>query len=318
VNASDAPGSVQCIDAVHAVTFQRPAEIVDISERIYRQVFAVGLWVAAGFTAFAMVASLLQPPGSQLTGVVVCGFCLAAVVGAALRPAPLYRGLRRHPWTLLVPGVVLGAGADAAGPHNLQLFLPIIAVIGVIGIATPRHVVAVSGLIAAAGLGAPQVMDGRGDLAGAIVVVVPPIMFWLIVDHIAGFALRLHQSLNRTPDAAAQQPYHDSGQGLHPRDPSAQRSSADKAEPRGLPQPHVITVDGIRLTSRQLQVVLLSCEGLEHKEMAACLDIGVAQVRRHLEKARQRTASRSEPQLAAWARRTGLVPRPSRPGADAR
>lgn len=40
--------------------FQRPAELVDISERLYRRIFAVGLWLAAALCAFAAVSSLLQ------------------------------------------------------------------------------------------------------------------------------------------------------------------------------------------------------------------------------------------------------------------
>src|SRR4051812_8203257 len=40
--------------------FQRPAELVDIAERIFQQVFAVGLWVATGLSAFASLSSLLQ------------------------------------------------------------------------------------------------------------------------------------------------------------------------------------------------------------------------------------------------------------------
>ena len=55
------------------VMFERAAELVDISERIYRRVFAAGLWVAVGCSAFGVLASLLQPPGSQLRGVIVCG-----------------------------------------------------------------------------------------------------------------------------------------------------------------------------------------------------------------------------------------------------
>jgi DNA-binding CsgD family transcriptional regulator len=92
--------------------------------------------------------------------------------------------------------------------------------------------------------------------------------------------------------------------------PHAAPPPAAHAEPerRALPQPRVIAVDGIALTSRQLQVVMLVCEGLRHAEIAASLGIRPQQVRRHLAQARRRTASQSTPQLVAWAHRSGLAP----------
>lgn len=116
-----------------------------------------------------------------------------ACVAGARRPAGLYAVLRRRPWALLIAGVFLGAGAWFVGKHNFQLFVPIVATLAVPGIATPRRVVTAAGLIAAVGLAAPQLTSGHGNFGGPIAVIVPPLLFWLIVDRIAGFALRLHQ-----------------------------------------------------------------------------------------------------------------------------
>lgn len=295
-------------DAGQSVVFERPAELVDISERLYRQIFAVGLWMAAGLSAFAAVASLLQPAaGSQLRGLGVCGAYAVACTVAARRPAALYAALRRQPWLLLMAGVVLGAGSWFVGKHNFQLFLPIVAVLAVPGIAVPLRVVAAAGLIAAVGLAAPQLTSGQGNLGGPIAVIVPPLLFWLIVERIASFALRLHQRLEHevAPLPPAEHAPSDAEQ---PRPLSTPAAPRDDRPPRGLPVPRIIEVDGVRLTSRQLQVILLACEGLKHAEIGSCLGIGTPTVRRHLKKAKQRTGSVSTPQLVAWARRVGLVP----------
>ena len=285
----------------HSIVFERPAELVDLSERIYRDVFAVGLWVAAALSAFAAAASLLQPTvASQTRGLAACGAFAAACGLAAMRPAALYAALRRHPSPLLLAGAALGAGAVFVGDHNFQLLLPMIAIIGVTGIATPRLMVVAAGLIAAAGLGAPHALDGDGNLGGPLAVLVPPLLFWLIVDRIAQFALRLHQAL-----AVSEAPQRDARSA---RARSADPQQADQVARLGLPAPTELEVDGIRLTSRQLQVILLACEGLRHAEIGRCLGISAALVRRHLANAKRRTGAATTPQLVAWAKRVGLVP----------
>jgi DNA-binding CsgD family transcriptional regulator len=297
-------------DTSQSLAFERPGELVDISERIYQHVFAIGLRVATLFTAVATAASLLQPVGSRLAGLVVGGAFVVMTGVAASLSAPAYRRLRRHPWTLVIPGAILGLGALIVGPHNAQLFLAMIVIIGVTGVAVPRRVVVVAGIVAAAGLAAPQLIHGQDNLGGALVVVVPPLMYWLIIERIAGFALRLHRSLStstgtppRTRRTADPEP--DVGNAATP----PTEASADRPQ-LALPQPGTIEVAGIHLTARQLQVTLLACEGLTHPEIGRCLDIGPQQVLRHLRRAEARTGSASTPQLVAWAREADLAPRP--------
>lgn len=307
-------GAVARRDEGELTTFQRPAELVEISERLYCQVFAVGIWVSVGCAAFGMLTALLQRSDGQLGSVAVCGTVLAAVAVAATRPRELYRLLRRRPWGLLVPAGILGAGGLVVGPHN-QLFVPIVGIIGVLGIATPLRVVVAAGLIPA-GISVMQIIVAEGDAGAAVVplaVIVPPVMFWLIMDRITSFALRLNQTLDQVASDAVP-PLRVPDDGHHPGAGQDSDASQPRTEPlrRGLPAPRVIVVDGVRLTSRQLQVLLLACEGLRHAEIGACLGIAAQQVGRHLLEARRRTASESGPQLVAWARETGLVPRHAR------
>jgi DNA-binding CsgD family transcriptional regulator len=289
-----------------ALTFERPAELVEISERLYHGMFAVGLWAAVGCTAFAIVDSMLQPAGNRLPGVLACLLCLGAVSLAAHAPAPLYHRLRRTPSLLLVPGGLLGLAALIVGPDNLALLVPSAAIIGVIGIAAPLRTVLAAAALAAGGLAASRLVAGHDGYAGALVVVVLPVMFWLIVDRIAGFALRLQQSLDAT---SGQPPVPVGAVAFADAESTPVSTPPRRRKPRALSAPRYSTIDGVRLSSRQLQVVLLACEGLRHKEIGACLGIGAAQVRRHLENARARTGSASTPQLVAWAQRSGLVPR---------
>jgi DNA-binding CsgD family transcriptional regulator len=300
-------------EAVPPPAFHRPAELVDASERLYRQAFHVGLWVAVAFTGLALVASLLVPAGSRAAALSVSGAILAGVVPAAAGAGSVYGCLRRRSWMLVVVGAILGGGALTVGRYNSQLFLPMTTIIGVAGLATPRYVVLVAGLIAGTGLGAPQFIQGpTGDLVAAVAVPVPPVMFWLVIERIAGFALRLNQTLEKAPGPAVESADNDG-----PDDGSrvSQRARGHADGPRGLPEPEIIDVAGIRLTSRQLQVVLLKCEGLKDGEIAACLRIGPQQVRRHVRGAERRTGSNSTPQLVAWALQAGLAPRARPPGA---
>lgn len=306
-SAASTGGLVPPLEPPRGIVFQRPAELVDVSERIYRQVFAVGLWVAAGLSAFAAAASLLQPDaGSRFRGFAVCAVFAAACVVSAVRPAPIYRALRHRPWLLLGPGVVLGLGSWFVGVRNFQLFMPLIVIVGVPGIATPRRVVIAAAVVAGIGLGVPHVVDGDGNLGGPIAVIVPPLLFWLIVDRIAGFALRLHQSLALSNEQQARATA-DPGRHESPTEPTDVVDHEDGLAE--LPEPEEIVVAGVKLTARQLQVVMLVCEGLRHDEIARCLEIGVPMVRRHLEKARKRVGVGSTPELVAWAFAVELVPR---------
>jgi DNA-binding CsgD family transcriptional regulator len=294
--------------ASQSLVFERPAELVDISERIYRHVFAIGLWVATAFTAVATAASLLQPAGSRLAGLIVgTVLTLMSGVGASCS-ASAYLSLRRYPCGLLIPGAVLGLGALIVGPHNAQLFLAMIVIIGVAGVAVPRHVVIVAGIVAAAGLAAPQLIHGQDNFGGPLVVVVPPLMYWLIIERIAGFALRLHRSLTVAAEPLSDgRAAHSGPVGGRPSTPPTQRDR--QVHQLALPEPRTIKVDGIHLTARQLQVTMLACDGLTHAEIGRCLDIGPQQVLRHLRKAEQRTGSASTPELVSWATQTGIAPR---------
>jgi DNA-binding CsgD family transcriptional regulator len=287
-------------EAAEALAAARPAELVDLSESVYQQVFAVGMWVSFGCGLFALSSSLLQPAGSRLAGLLACGVWMVVTVVSAKASSGTYRLLRRCPWLLAAVGAALGLTAFAVGPHNFQLFLPIVSVLSVAGVAARRRVVLVAAAIAGVGLGAPQLLYGAGDLAGATLVWAPPLVFWLMIDRIAAFTLRLHLAL--VDDAS---PPHS----VSPTDPERDFDPGRPARRvrAGLPNPGAVDVAGVRLTSRQLQVIMLACEGLRHAEIASCLGIGIGTARRHVVEARRRTGTATTPQLVAWAQRVGLV-----------
>lgn len=285
--------------------FERPAELVDIAERAYREILSVGMWIAVVLCVLGALASLLySDAGSQMRGSLVCGAYAVACVAAAKRPHLVYSALRTQPRWLVGVGLALGLGAWYAGPENYQLYLPIVAVIGVPGIVVTLGVVAVSGAVAAAGLAAPHLISGEGHLAGPMGVLVPPLVFWFIVDRIAAFTLQLHESLTSVhshafaPSVRHGSTYTPRSSGQAPR----------RKRPRLLPQPPYSRVGDVMLTARQLQVILLLCEGLNHREVGCCLEIGAVQVGRHIKNACHRVGAATEAELAAWAWRRGLVP----------
>jgi DNA-binding CsgD family transcriptional regulator len=82
-------------------------------------------------------------------------------------------------------------------------------------------------------------------------------------------------------------------------------SAADRIQ-AALLQPADIA-DG-SLSPRELEIVVLACQGLKHGEIGVCLGINAQSVRRHLRHAQERTGSQSVAHLITRAHRSGLIP----------
>ncbi len=265
--------------------------------------------VAASIAAgYALGLSGLQPEGHRLSGAVACAILLAGCFATVALRGRAYSVLRRHPWAILLPALAVGSGALMTGRENQQLFYVITLVMGVTGLAVPFARLLAATVVAALGAQLPILL--AGDIAvssTAAAALTVPTIFWLIIDRLARYILRTNELTDPRPIG-------------EPVAPEARSASTPQREPqrrrlpvplrrRELPARASEPAPGSQvLTARQLQVVLLCAEGLNHLQIAACLQVGPQQVRRHLRQAREATGSRTSAELVAWALRTRLIP----------
>jgi len=288
---------------------RRPADLVELAELTYRGIFSAGLAVACIATVYAAGLALLQPPGHQATGFAVAALLVLAEGAALWQRVRLYWLLRSRPVLLLVAGVLIGAGSWAMGSRNQQMFFPLAMLIGSLGVAVSLRLVTVTSLLAAAGIAAPHVVNGNWMIGNALGAGVLPPLFWLIVEQLARFMLRLNRALEsdrvRPPARIRVRAW------VH-RQPDASKAAAKEEQRRGggSDTAAIATgeIDPDALTSRQREVVLLVAEGLQNVEIGRCLGIGAAQVGRHLGNARKRIDVASDAELMAWAKRHRIVP----------
>lgn len=288
---------------------RRPAELVELSELVYRGIFSAGLVVASIGTGYAAILATLQPAGHRLISILVCSLLLIAEFVAWRRRVDAYGALRRRPWLMLIPGLVVGAAAFVTGSHNEQAFYVLVLLIGPLGVASSLRAVGAAALVAGVGLAAPHALDGSWTIGMAVAAAVCPPLFWLIVEQLARFMLRLHRTMrvDHDPPAAPLRVRNLADDGPPAWSASADREPPDN-EPEGLAMPDLAQAARDTLSSRQLQVMLLVAEGLQNVEIARCLDIGAAQVGRHLSNARRKAGVATDAELMAWAKRHGIVP----------
>ncbi|MEV4418458.1 helix-turn-helix transcriptional regulator [Patulibacter sp. NPDC049589] len=294
---------------------RRPAELVELAELVYRGVFGVGLVVATGTAGYALLLVALQSGGHRGVSVGVCVAVLIGELVAVRHRVAVYRALRLRPPLVLLPAVGFAVGCGLMGVHNQQMFYALTLLFGVLSVAVPLRWTAVAAVIAAIGLGLPRALDGNWLNADVIAAVVIPVVFWLIIEQLARYMLRLHHALTvdpvdpppvrvqawTTPDPPDAVAGAQSGDDLR-------RAAVDDAEHDA--DSEAPNLDDAGLNSRQMEVIALRCEGLTDLEIAACLQMGPQQIRRHLRVARDRVGVRTTPQLVAWAIRVGLVPPP--------
>jgi DNA-binding CsgD family transcriptional regulator len=182
--------------------------------------------------------------------------------------------------------------------------------LGVLGAAVPLRVVATASAVAAAGMAVPHISDGSWTIGVAVAAGLLPPLFWLILEQVAGFMLRLHRShessLRHPPKRVwvwvDWRPAAHTAAARDSADPLEEEATAVGANTAAVPH-------GVELTARQLEVLLLCAEGLKHEEIGDCLQIGAVQVGRHLGRARQRAEVATNAELVAWAVGRGLIPR---------
>lgn len=107
----------------------------------------------------------------------------------------------------------------------------------------------------------------------------------VLLAHVGERALPQRSSFVPPPAAAA---------------PAPPESVSDPAPPLG----------DAGLTAHQLRILALLCDGLNQRQVAACLGITAGAVAKRLAAARERTGMVTTNELVAWAWREGLVPSP--------
>lgn len=313
--------------AASPVMPKRPAEAVELCELLYRRIFSSGLIVVAIMAAYSAFLSTLRPEDNRVDALVVSLVLFVVAGSATLVRQSLYGRLRRHPWGIVVPALVVGAGAWAMGEPNDQAFYVITLTLGVTGLTVPFGHVLVATIVAGLGCTAPALLSATPHItSSAIAAVTIPTIFWLIIEQLARYVLRAYgESGDTAPDAA------DVGTGgpasggdAASSGRSARHGAAHRAARRSpglawrvqrlLPRRSRSHERPVQLSARQLEVVLLAAEGLQDAEIGACLEIGEQQVRRHLRSAREKTGSATTYALMAWAVQHDLLPLDQRTG----
>jgi DNA-binding CsgD family transcriptional regulator len=73
------------------------------------------------------------------------------------------------------------------------------------------------------------------------------------------------------------------------------------------PGVYAIDDDGLTITARELEILLLAASGRSAKEIAKALDLSVRTVERHLENCRHKFRARNRPQMIARALANGTL-----------
>jgi DNA-binding NarL/FixJ family response regulator len=71
--------------------------------------------------------------------------------------------------------------------------------------------------------------------------------------------------------------------------------------------PHILRAPNAKLTARELDVLRLLAEGLQHEEIGRRLGISSETVRTHLRKASDRLGASTRTQVVATALRLGII-----------
>lgn len=286
----------------------RPAELVELAERVYRGIFAAGLHVATVTALYALALIFVQPNGSHRP--IAVGICLLLAIGlmaAAQRSSRVYRALRRRPFVWVpVLALTFATAHVVIGPANQVLFPPTLTLLGLLGAVVPVRWVLLAGLLAAAGQVSPVLThtlssdDQRALITAAAADVFIPLLFTALIGRLARFMLELHRTITALASASTDPaPIRVKAWSPRPPRPSRPAPRTDDSAP-----PAAMTI----VTPRQLEVIALAAEGLQHTAIGECLDITPGQVTRLLGHARQRVGVATNRELVAWAISNGLLP----------
>jgi DNA-binding CsgD family transcriptional regulator len=296
-------GPVRPLEAADTRPMVRSApELVELAERLYMNVWGLGLRVALiGIGTSAVSVALRGALVHQVRAGLVVGCTFAAMLGAARWHSALYHRLRRSPVETLLFGAAGGAAQWWIGKGSDAVYVAIIVPLGLLGLACGWR-----WLLPAAFLAAVGQLVGAGPHSDTITVgtvaaseVILPLSFVAVADRLATFILRLNQSLEvGRPPPRRVRAVVDTDR-VPVSEPEERHAQVD----RGAGRP-----PGVKFTPRQLQATLLASQGLRHLEIAACMGVSVRQAARLLSQARSRNACATTGELIAVAIAAGIVP----------
>jgi DNA-binding CsgD family transcriptional regulator len=294
----------------------RGVELVELSERFYRGLFAGGV----AFVGVASVVALALLPGRPRTPATTAAMLVATVPMILVAPVVIWRAeraygvLRRS--RRLELALVAVATAMVVYPLRSELYWPACGLITVVAIMAPtRRWAAYCFVALAANLAAHTIAGDLGRTpAEAIVGLWIGLPFWAATFSVVGDRFAAQVLLLQTADPVAVPPLRvrahvgdvAGAAGPDPRSVALAPAAGGPPPPRPPPRPK----DGAmgRLTARQLQVTALLVDGLRYREVAACLSISERQVQRHVAAAVTRAAVRTANELIAVAAAEGLAP----------
>lgn len=284
--------------APSACLIRSGADLVEVTEALYLQLFSVGLCSVIVGAALDLLDAAIDPRTPHPTVVVVLSLALCAAVAVALRcPTQVYRRLRSSEVSQAVPGLA-GAALLLLGPYGPMWFAAM-AMILVTAVLSSLRVTLLTAVSATAMYVARTIIPGA-DLfpsldrfAAAFSLLVVGLGGHATIQWMAGFVLRLHSFQFEAEPVA-------------PRRVSARVVA--EASPTARPTRSPRRPSANRLTARQLEVAVLLRDGLRHSEIAECLSISARQVERHVREARERVGARTASELVAMLVRNGLVP----------
>jgi len=321
---------VQAAAVANAVRIRRGAELVALAERFNYGIFMgalafVGLstLTALAFLPLRASAENGRPPPTAVSAAVVV---LALTALAAWRAQDVYRLLRNRPGLAIVPVLVAAALLSVVSPLRNELWWPACAILMVIALqCSLRRALVYSLIVLLANLAAHTI---DGDLSETspvgIVGLWIGIPFWtamaaVIPDRMTSHILRLNarreppRPLAHRVAVGAPHPPTDAAQEDEPADDLAAGATPERASgpTTVISAERESTLTG-RLTTRQLEVVVLLADGHRYEFIGACLSISAGQVYRHVRNAVERLDLQNVNQLVAVAVAEGVVPPPAR------
>jgi DNA-binding CsgD family transcriptional regulator len=285
-------------DATGRTLIRSGAELVYLTEELYLRLLVLTLLLTVIGCALSVWFAVIDSNASlPLTGAIAAIALAGALLGLA-NPRACYRWLRHSQLRQLSPAAFAILAVLCNGPDSpswwvaLPLGWVIVAVSSTTLSVTAAAMTAGAYLAGTALGGEPLVHNGDAEILGAAVALPGNILIGrLVAEVFARFVLRLHQ-LER--------------QAQTPAPPRHVRATAAPNPADHPVTPHPVPADMHRqrrplgrLTSRELEVLLLVRDGLLHSEIASALGVSIRQVERLLASARSRTGTATTGQLVA-------------------